>query len=250
MAFPWAPIISGIGSLGSSLLSNIGAKSRQRLADNKNVEFWKMQNQYNLPKNQMQRLKDAGLNPNLIYGSSPAGASGSAGSIAPSKAAPYNIQNPVPPSNMLLKSQIGLNNSQKIKNMADSAYSTSLKGKIDALLGGEVENLDIKNQADQLRLDIGNATKQKQINKIVNDSDTSAFINKIKEMEADYAKKGLKPDSIGIIMNSLGLSPNNEQDRAIMKGLIYTMYGSQIFKNLSGPIKSLLDAFFKGKKVW
>jgi hypothetical protein len=51
-------------------------------------------------------------------------------------------------------------------------------------------------------------------------------------------------------MNSLGLSPNNEQDRAIMKGLIYTMYGSQIFKNLSGPIKSLLDAFFKGKKVW
>jgi hypothetical protein len=42
----------------------------------------------------MQRLKDAGLNPNLIYGSSPAGASGSAGSIAPSKAAPYAFRDP------------------------------------------------------------------------------------------------------------------------------------------------------------
>lgn len=244
MAFPWAPVISGIGSLGSSIISNIGAKSRQRLADKQNVNFWNMQNQYNLPKNQMQRLKDAGLNPNLIYGSSPAGASGSAGSIAPSKAAPYNIQNPVPPATMLLKPQIDLYNSQKIKNMSDAAYSKSLKGKIDSLIGGEITNLNIKNQADQLRLDIGNSTKQSEINKIVNESNTSAFVNKIKEMESDYANKGLKPDSIGIIMNSLGLSPNNEQDRAIMKGLIYTMYGSQIFKNLSGPIKSVLNAFF------
>lgn len=32
------------------------------------VDFWKMQNQYNLPSEQMQRLKDAGLNPNLVYG--------------------------------------------------------------------------------------------------------------------------------------------------------------------------------------
>lgn len=80
--------------VGSSLLSNIGAKKRQNQADNKNIEFWKMQNQYNTPAAQMQRLKDAGLNPNLIYGSSPAGASGAAGSITGSKPAPYSIENP------------------------------------------------------------------------------------------------------------------------------------------------------------
>lgn len=33
-----------------------------------NLAFWNMQNEYNLPANQMQRFKDAGLNPNLIYG--------------------------------------------------------------------------------------------------------------------------------------------------------------------------------------
>jgi hypothetical protein len=32
-----------------------------------NLEMWNMQNQYNSPAAQMQRLKDAGLNPNMIY---------------------------------------------------------------------------------------------------------------------------------------------------------------------------------------
>lgn len=32
------------------------------------LDYWHMQNQYNLPTEQMNRLKDAGLNPNLVYG--------------------------------------------------------------------------------------------------------------------------------------------------------------------------------------
>lgn len=35
-----------------------------------NLAFWNAQNAYNTPAAQMQRFKDAGLNPNLIYGSS------------------------------------------------------------------------------------------------------------------------------------------------------------------------------------
>lgn len=33
-----------------------------------NINLWNMQNEYNTPKNQMLRFKEAGLNPNLIYG--------------------------------------------------------------------------------------------------------------------------------------------------------------------------------------
>lgn len=33
-----------------------------------NLEFWNLQNSYNSPAAQMQRYKDAGLNPHLIYG--------------------------------------------------------------------------------------------------------------------------------------------------------------------------------------
>lgn len=35
---------------------------------NDSLAFWGLQNQYNTPAAQMQRFKDAGLNPNLIYG--------------------------------------------------------------------------------------------------------------------------------------------------------------------------------------
>lgn len=46
-------------------------KSRMELAQyeySTNLEQWNRQNEYNLPVNQMQRLEEAGLNPNLVYG--------------------------------------------------------------------------------------------------------------------------------------------------------------------------------------
>jgi len=45
----------------------------------RDMDFWKMQNAYNDPSAQMQRLKEAGLNPNLVYGN---GADAQAGPIA------------------------------------------------------------------------------------------------------------------------------------------------------------------------
>lgn len=50
---------------------------------NDSIAFWNMQNEYNTPEAQMQRFKEAGLNPNLIYGQ---GNSGNAG--APSMPTP------------------------------------------------------------------------------------------------------------------------------------------------------------------
>lgn len=46
-----------------------------------NRETWEMQNAYNTPQQQMQRLQDAGLNPRLIYGE---------GSSAPNMAGPLD----------------------------------------------------------------------------------------------------------------------------------------------------------------
>ncbi|AXL14919.1 hypothetical protein [Microviridae sp.] len=40
-----------------------------KYAYNKDLEMWRRNNEYNNPYNQMQRLKSAGLNPNLVYGS-------------------------------------------------------------------------------------------------------------------------------------------------------------------------------------
>ncbi len=84
----------GIGAAAGAtqgIINNAGAKKNQERADKNNVKFWQMQNQYNDPVKQMSRLKKAGLNPNLVYGQSVSGATGQAGAVAPSKAAPYNI---------------------------------------------------------------------------------------------------------------------------------------------------------------
>ncbi|MEM2002478.1 MAG: hypothetical protein QXT77_07535 [Candidatus Methanomethylicaceae archaeon] len=71
-------IISGVTGLAGTLASNASARNMQRRQIRKDVEFWHMQNEYNSPQAQMKRLKEAGLNPNLIYGSSPGGAAGTA----------------------------------------------------------------------------------------------------------------------------------------------------------------------------
>jgi hypothetical protein len=88
-------LIGAGGSIVSNLLSNSGNRRAQKYAAQKNVEFWRMQNAYNHPSAQMARLKEAGLNPNLIYGTSPSSAVGNSGDISPYKAPEYKFDNPL-----------------------------------------------------------------------------------------------------------------------------------------------------------
>lgn len=65
-------LVQGAIGLGSDLLSgwwNTGQqKSLNEEAFNQNLRMWNLQNAYNDPVAQMQRLSKAGLNPNLVYG--------------------------------------------------------------------------------------------------------------------------------------------------------------------------------------
>lgn len=88
-------LISAGGSLIGNLFSNSGARRRQEQANADNIRFWNMQNDYNNPSAQMERLRKAGLNPNMIYGTSPSSAVGNADGVAPSKPAEYKIDNPL-----------------------------------------------------------------------------------------------------------------------------------------------------------
>lgn len=63
-------------------------KEMAALQNEYNVNMWRMNNEYNTPSAQMQRLVDAGLNPNLVYGSVSTGNSSSAPTqIAPGRKA-------------------------------------------------------------------------------------------------------------------------------------------------------------------
>lgn len=62
-------------------------KAEAELAYQRSVQMWNMQNMYNTPEAQMNRFKNAGLNPHLIYGQ---GSSGLASS--PPQYQPANLQ--------------------------------------------------------------------------------------------------------------------------------------------------------------
>ena len=84
---------SAIGAIGNFFTGGASARKQyqyqSKLMDKQNqqqINFWKMNNEYNTPFNQRARLEQAGLNPDLMYGGSgnmyqpqmPGAASGSA----------------------------------------------------------------------------------------------------------------------------------------------------------------------------
>lgn len=60
---------------------------------NDNVKLWRLQNEYNSPENQKQRLINAGLNPAMMYG----GSGGGGVAASPIQSAKPNSWNPTPP---------------------------------------------------------------------------------------------------------------------------------------------------------
>lgn len=90
-------IIAGGNLLGSIFGSSKNSSSVDRTnamnmeiakyQNDRNLEMWNLQNEYNTPQAQMQRLIDAGLNPNLMYSQ---GNLGNAGAVANTEGA--NIQ--------------------------------------------------------------------------------------------------------------------------------------------------------------
>lgn len=93
------PISIGLGAanIGGGILGYIGQrntnKTNLKLAEQArthDVNMWNMQNAYNTPAMQRQRLEEAGLNPNLLYDS---GANaGNAGNMPTALARKYKMK--------------------------------------------------------------------------------------------------------------------------------------------------------------
>lgn len=115
---------SAAGGIASGLFGN---KARRKAATKKyqrDLENWHRQNAYNDPSAQMARLKAAGLNPNMIYGSGTQAATGMASS--PAAAPEESIQNiPVPDVGGELSRYASIQQMQQ--NTQRSAADTALK---------------------------------------------------------------------------------------------------------------------------
>lgn len=60
-------VSGGLGIIGSLVSYGMNKKLAEQ-QNQYNLDMWKMQADYNSPQAQMQRFREAGLNPNLIYG--------------------------------------------------------------------------------------------------------------------------------------------------------------------------------------
>jgi hypothetical protein len=204
-------IIGAAGSIGSSLLGNRGAKRRQEAADRQNIKFWQMQNAYNTPKQQMQRLKDAGLNPALIYGTS--ANTGVAGSVAPSKPAPYNVKDPTPSAlqSAMIISQVRLQNSQANKNNAETL-------RIEGITPNEVRVKQQKAIQEELNSSILSETAKAKaqiiLEKLLQEQQNTKNVKSRTEYEIRLRKMGISPTgSTGInILKALMLGAQYIKD--------------------------------------
>lgn len=61
-------VLGGLFNLGGTISTNEANKDIARQQREYELNLWKMNNEYNDPKNQMARLENAGLNPDLVYG--------------------------------------------------------------------------------------------------------------------------------------------------------------------------------------
>jgi hypothetical protein len=243
-AFPWAGALGALGSLGSSILGNTGSFKRQKYSDRQNIAFWNMQNKYNHPLQQMQRLQEAGLNPNLIYGQSVAGATGQADQVAPSKAAPYSIQNPVPSAiNSIVGSQQAkLMQAQSINQIAQSTKYGAETAKLKGLLSSEISSAQSKAGMDKIKLQVQSATKESQIKQIVATANLTELKGELQTIQNTLAKKGYVPgNTIGTIFNNiLGLDLNTQDGLWKARTIVLAIGGTQLLKNLGQAFPNFL----------
>lgn len=122
----------------------------------KEIEFWKMQNEYNSPVNQQARFAEAGLNPNLMYNQGNAGnASGSTHVKAPDSYGPVgNIMGVV--QGLMGFKQMASN----IKNMGarlmEIKENANLKSTQNARLIATLPYVGAQEKAKMIRLELGN----------------------------------------------------------------------------------------------
>lgn len=123
MAISPFDLVGSVVSAGANLLStsmtNRANERMQREQNAWNLEMWNRNNAYNTPAAQMERLKEAGLNPDLMYGQNAGGASGN--SPTPPQGA-----NPIPKQpfqlDPLMFAHLRLLNAQ--------AYNNNMDGKV------------------------------------------------------------------------------------------------------------------------
>ena len=246
---------AGTGLLGG--LFSIGARKKafkrsKQLMDKQfkmDKEMWDYQNAYNTPVRQMQRLKDAGLNPALMYGQ---GTTGNANNMVQSKfteLSPYTSATDIAQSTAagvqlsMANAQKKLAESQAYKNTVDGLYRTK-----DYDLAKKMNEQQVSSMAaseDETRQRIENLKSEKNLTdaKITSEGTINALNKEYLKLEKSGMHRG---NMLATIFKGVfNLDMKNENDRLIAQGIIGAYLGADVFGKLTGGLKNLLFAVKK-----
>lgn len=224
MTFPIGEIIGA----GASLFGAASANKQRRRESEKQRQFaesmWNKQNAYNTPANQMKRLKEAGLNPALMYGQGNVGNAEKA--MGYQQPQVENIGAGVAQS-AAAGAQLSVMNSQKKLNESN-AIKSAIEGSVKA---GE---FDIAKEMSKYQMDKLNAETQ---------SITKNTAYKALELE-QAAKTGmLKGNNIGNVAAALSIDINTSEGKKEFKNVIYSMLGYNAALRLGPEVIKLLSQF-------
>lgn len=215
-----AAALGAAGSIAANMVGNAGNRREQKRANQYNLEQWHRQNAYNNPKRQMERLQNAGLNPNLIYGTSPTSAVGNAGAVAPAKAADFSADNPL--EHLSSYANFGVQQAQtdnlraqsevitqdailKAAQTASTAAGTA-RSKFDLGLAQELKNTSVDAAKQNLK-QLEARTIEAEINNEIKDRTKADVIKKI-YYEAQNAASVLKGSDLTNELRKLEINLN------------------------------------------
>lgn len=138
-----AAAIPAAASIASSVLTNNANQEQSNIAYDRQMEILKYQNEYNSPLAQMERYKNAGLNPNLIYGSG----SASAGNMS------YTPEYKPALKQYNLGLQESINTYSQLKSLDNTLQDSSTNRMLTNIQAGKVLNETITETAKQNNLD-------------------------------------------------------------------------------------------------
>lgn len=266
MAEDYSAAIAGLANnianiAGVALSSSANKHQQQRAIDYNwemarwqnatNIENWNMQNAYNSPSAQMQRLKDAGLNPNLVYDK---GATTTASSLPAAPSAGQYPRINYSQYAQMLNNQI-LDNAMKVAGIEKTAQETSN-------LSTYQRNLSLDGDMKELQLiaqNYGNA-KSKEEAKIwrdilnaklrVLDSTDALNIRRNEKLatDIDYTNNALIPLANSNI-NNLDARKRLSEAELLLMPVKANMLQSQITMNLANAGVAYKKAELAAKEI-
>lgn len=198
---PISASISAGGGIIEGFLGNIYQKAAEKRQWRRTLQMWNMTNEYNAPINQMKRLKEAGLNPNLLYQNAMQGSSASMAQ------APTSInQNPIGTAldrvTTLANLKLMQAQARKTNEEADLAAERAKSEQRDqALKAAQEKNWNLKNSYDLATLDT-------RTERVLQDLNTSRVQYDALQLEYKF-----QSDSYDLRMQQLGIDVESAKQK-------------------------------------